>query len=194
MPATQASYFLTPDFQQLAHHIAEALLNQQPVTREKLGKATSDIQLLIRELALAPPQQPADELVRSLLLDIASAVNPYLPASRLTPLWDHLANQPGYSLLSESTRDWFALHRAVGSRDAVAMAAMASHLIETTPKDKLSAQEASYLLTVGLTGYLAINDKAKAGALLEIFVKQQIPVDNKPLYLLLLLQQITAKT
>lgn len=188
-PATQSeSDFVVPSRQQQAHRIAETLTNQQPVTSQHLGKAATDVQLLIRELAVSAPQQPADELVRSILLDIASAVNPHIPGYRAAALWDALAKQPGYGLLSEATRNWFALHRAIGSRDAAAMAELASRLLETTPKEGLSAPEASYLYTAGLTGYLARGDKAKASLLLKNFVEQHNTVK---LYLLLLLRQIT---
>jgi long-subunit acyl-CoA synthetase (AMP-forming) len=78
----------------------------------------------------------------------------------------------------------------VGLRDAAAMAALAAHLIETTPKEQLSAQEASYLLTAGLTGALAKGDQKQASALLETFNKRQNPLRQPPLYLQLLGRQI----
>ena len=101
-----------------------------------------------------------------------------------------VGNRVGYSALSELTRNWFALHQAIGSRDAAAMASLAAHLLETTPKEQLSAQEASYLLTAGLTGALAKGDQKQARALLESFSKRQKPISELPLYLKLLGRQI----
>lgn len=186
------SYFPKTEFQLLAGHIADVLLGRPSIEPENLGKARFNVQLLIRELATSGPHPPEDGLVRAVLLDIASAVNPYLPASRLAPLWDTLANQPGYYALSERTRDWFALHRAVGARDAATMATLAARLIETTPRDQISQAEASYLLAAGLTGCLANGDKDKARVLLETFVNHHESIRQPPLYLHLLVQQSSA--
>jgi len=191
-PATATLFFEAPDFQQLAVQIVAALLEPNPIAPEQLGRSGFNLQLLRRELAVIAPQQPADEMVRAVLLEIASRVNPYLPASRVAPFWDDLARQPGYKALSETTRDWFDLHRAIGSRDARSMANLARRLIETTPQEKLSSQEATYLLTAGLTSYLAMGDKAKAKALLETFGNHQKPISQPPLPLQLLLKQTTA--
>ena len=62
--------------------------------------------------------------------------------------------------------------------------------IEITPKEQLSAQEASYLLTAGLTGALAKGDQKQAHALLESFSKRQNSIPEPPLYLQLLRRQI----
>jgi spermidine synthase len=192
--ATPVSFFVVQEYQQLANHIAETPLNSQPIDPEKLGGLGFDLQLLRRELAVSAPQQPADELVRALLLQIAGTVNPHLPASRVTPLWDYLASQPGYNALSESTRDWFALHRAIGSRDTHSMATLANRLIETSPKEKLSTQEAGYLLVAGLTAYLAMGDKEKANALLNNFDNHQKLINQPPIHLQLLLRQLATKS
>lgn len=192
-PLTVTSDFLMTQFQQQARRFAEVLSTPTTATAtsmEDLGRAGFDLQLLMRELAVSAPQAPADKIVRAVLLNLASAVNPYLPASQLAPLWETLASQPGYSALSELTRNWFALHQAIGSRDAAAMASLAAHLLETTPKEQLSAQETSYLLTAGLTGALAQGDQKQAYALLEIFSKQQKPIPELPLYLKLLGRRI----
>lgn len=194
-PATTASLFSAPEFQQRAARIAETLLSQQPMTPAQLGPSSFDLQLLLRELAVGTPQQPADDMVRALLFKTAELVNPYLPASRTTPLWDYLASQPGYNALSEITRDWFVLHRAVGQRDAPTMAALTQRLIETIPKDQLSPHEAIYLLTAGLTAGLAMGDKARANALLALFNAHQKPIDQEfPLHLQLLLRQLATQS
>ena len=71
------------------------------------------------------------------------------------------------------------------------MATLAQRLIETSPKEKLSAQEAGYLLAAGLTAYLAMGDKVKANALLEAFNNHQKPINQPPIHLQLLLRQLT---
>jgi hypothetical protein len=183
--------FGPPKLEQLATHIVETIVEQKNIAVDKLGRSRFDLQLLMRELAVQAPQQPADELVRALLLQVAGALNPYLPPSRLMAVWDHLASQPGYNALSEATREWFALHRAIGLRDADSMAKLAQHLIETVPKEELSPEEATYVLTAGLTGYLRMKDLIKAKALLETFGNHQQPIRQPSMYLQLLLWQVS---
>ena len=192
-PATQSHLFEIPIFQQQGHRIAQVLSGQQPISREYLGKAAPDAQLIMRELAVSAPQQPADELVRSILLDIASAVNPHVSSPQATAMWNYLAQQPGYSLLSELTRNWFALHQAIGARNAPAMTEFATRLLQTIPKESLTAPEAVYLVGAGLVGHLAQGEKAKAYALLEEFSQRHNPLPEIPLYLRLLRQQIAAR-
>jgi predicted membrane-bound spermidine synthase len=190
-PATVTPDFPITELQQQAQRFAEFLAMPASATPpENLGRAGFDLQLLMRELAVSAPQAPADKMVRAVLLNLASTVNPYLPASRLVPLWENLAGQPGYPALSERTQTWFVLHRAVGLRDATAMTTLAAGLIETTPKDQLSAPEASYLLTAGLIGALAKGDKNQANAILKTFIQHQDAIRQPPLYLQLLLRQI----
>lgn len=191
LPTAVTTHFPIPEFQHQARQFAEFLMMSATTTPpENLGENGWVLQLLARELAINAPLAPADTLMRGVLLKLASAVNPYLPTSRLAPLWEYLAGQPGFSALSETTQTWFALHRAVGLRDATAMAALAARLIETTPKEQLSAQEGMYLLTAGLTGALAKGDKNQANAILEMFGQRQNPVNQPPLYLQLLLRQM----
>ena len=97
-PLTVTPDFLMTKFQQQARRFAEVLSTPTTATAmEDLGRAGFDLQLLMRELAVSAPQAPADKIVRAVLLNLASAVNPYLPASQLAPLWETLASQPGYS-------------------------------------------------------------------------------------------------
>ncbi len=188
-PATQSATFEVPLFQQQGHRIAQALSGQQAISREYLDKAAPDAQLLMRELAVSAPQPLADELVRSILLDIASAVNPHVPTAQAVAMWHHLAQQPGYPLLSELTRNWFALHQAIAERDALAMTEFATRLLQTIPKESLTAPEAAYLVGAGLVGHLAKGENVKASALLEDFSQRHNPLPEIPLYLRLLRQQ-----
>ena len=152
------------------------------------------IQLLKRELAVgddAPP--PADPLIQQALFDVATLINPLLPKEHLQPVWDLLASQPGYLRLSAQTQDWFALYRAIGMRDGATMGAQAMRLITTVPKDKLSENQALYVLTAGLTGYLSIGDKAKANELLESYKKTQNTLTSIPLNLQLLLSLLDSR-
>lgn len=192
--ATATRSFIPANSQQLANQVIETLVQKQSINVEQLGRLGFDLQLLARELAVNQPQQPADDLVRALLLQTASIVNPHSSASRAALLWDFLASQPGYNILSGLTRDWFALHRAIGSRDTHSMATLANRLIESSPKERLSKDEAVYLLAAGLAAHLSKGDKEKANLILQAFGKHQKPINQPPIYLQLLLRQLATKS
>jgi len=193
-PATATPYFTPITFQQTARRIADALLSSDPVDFEPLQNQRFAIQILKRELAAgddAPP--PADALVHQALFDIATIINPLLPKTQVAPVWEMLASQPGYSRLSAQTQDWFALYRAVGLRDGAAMGDQAMRLITRTPKEKLSQNEALYVLTAGLTGYLSTGDLTQAKALIEAYSNGHNPLSAIPLNLQLLLRLLDAQ-
>jgi len=186
-PATQTPFFPTPEYQKKAEDITKFLLGEEPIKLE--SSLALESQLLLRELAILPPQQPSDEMVRTLLLNLAGLVNPFLPASRLKIFWDYFGNQPAYHALSELTQQSIELHRAIGLRDATTMASLSAQLIETTPKEKLNSLEANYLLTAGLTGHLSSRQKPEAVKLLNTFIKYHGPVSQPLFYLQLLIRQ-----
>lgn len=193
LPATATPYFVLPGYQTTANRIAEALLSSPPVEFQSLGKFSFLVQLLKRELAADDSHPPVDELVHSALFDVAMATNPFLAADRVQPVWAMLTSQPAYKLLSPQTKNWLALYQAVGARDGLAMGDLSTGLINTILKSNLRPNEAVYLLTAGLTGYLAVGDKAKAQSLLKIYSQQQNLPPAVPLELQLLIQ-LSAKS
>lgn len=196
-PATATPYFMLPTYQKTANQIADALLLSQPADLKTLGKFSFLVPFLKRELATDDAAHPpSDELVRSALFDIAMVTNPFLTADRIQLVWAMLINQPAYGLLSPQTKSWIALYQAVGARDGLAMGDLATGLINTTPKANLGPNEAVYLLTAGLTGYLAVGDKAKAQELLKAYGRQQsrLPALSLPLQLLIQLSSANSTT
>jgi spermidine synthase len=97
------------------------------------------------------------------LLRVAKLVNPALPPDEARALWARVAGAGCLAALHEFQRQWIRLFQAVGARDAIAMATLASSLLETTPE--LSADGREYLLLAGMSGAVAAGRHEQALAL-----------------------------
>ena len=186
-PGAPRNFSETPARELPAGRIADALLAAPGAGAADLQGFEFHVQFLRRELlgGAAPPL--ADKLVRQSLFDLARALNPHLPAAHAVQVWDLFMRQPGYALLSAQTRDWLALHRAVGLRDGAAMGEAAWRIIATQEGESRGAPENEYLLTAALTGYLAAGDAAKARGVLALYQQRQnaLPATSTGVNLLL---------
>ena len=97
------------------------------------------------------------------LLRVARLVNPALPPDEARALWARIAGGGCFAALHEFQRQWIRLFQAVGARDALAMATLASSLLETTPE--LHGDGREYLLLAGMTGAVAAGRHEQALAL-----------------------------
>src|SRR5207248_860722 len=97
------------------------------------------------------------------LYQIAQAVGPLLGAEDSLAVWERLERAPCAPALAPGQRAWIALFKAVGRRDAAAMAAGAEVLL-AVPSD-LPRGHRQYLMAAGMAGYLAQGERAKAAAL-----------------------------
>ncbi len=84
---------------------------------------------------------------------VAQTVNPYLAPDDLAPIWARIASGWCFPSLHEFQRQWIALFRAVGARDAARMAALATALLAAQPE--LSREAREYLLMAAMTGNVA---------------------------------------
>ena len=101
------------------------------------------------------------------LYQLARTINPYLSAIEARALWDRLWDRIGTgpcgAALAPAQKAWIGLFRAVASRDAARMAALAEQLLGEA--SDLPANNRQYLLTAGMTGYLALGQRNKAAEL-----------------------------
>ena len=96
------------------------------------------------------------------LYTLARAVNPYLSAFDADRLWARLGAQACGGRIAADQRQWLDLYRAIGRRDAAAMAKLAEALLEAS--SDLPKGHRQYLITAAMTGHLAHKDKAAAAA------------------------------
>ena len=99
-------------------------------------------------------------------LQVAKALNPYLPSDDIAPVWTRIMGSACYAELTEFQRRWLALFQAVGARNARRMAELAAPLVAS--ERPLLADAREYLLLAALAGSVASGDKAKA---LELWKK-----------------------
>lgn len=176
-----------------AGRIVHALLSPEDPDLEPLEGDAFLVQFLRHELLgkTAPPL--ADEMIRASLLEAAMKINPFLPASKVSPVWDLFIRQPSYSLLSPLTQNWLALFRAVSLRDGQAMGESASQVIKASPKGTLSEKRVEYLLTAGLTGYLAAGDFNKAQGVIDLYAQTHHPLAKMPPTLSILVHLLASR-
>ena len=101
------------------------------------------------------------------LYQLARTINPYLSAAEGRALWDRLSDRIGAAPCGAapgpSQKAWIALFRAVAARDPATMAELAEHLLGQA--SDLPGSNRQYLLTAGMTGYLALGQRGKAAEL-----------------------------
>jgi hypothetical protein len=101
-------------------------------------------------------------------LRIAKAVNPYLAADDAGAIWLRIARSPCFGDLLELQRNWIALFRAVGARDAARMAEIGTRLLSSERPFGNEARE--YLVMAAMTGHLAAREPERA---LELWRAQE---------------------
>ena len=94
---------------------------------------------------------------------IAELVNAALPPQEAAHLWARIGAAACLRTLHDFQRRWIALFDAVGARDARAMAALATTLLESG--QNLGANAREYLLLAGMSGAIASGRPGQALAL-----------------------------
>jgi len=94
------------------------------------------------------------------LFQVAIAVNAFLPPEETAAIWRRFGSAGCYASLPQPYKLWIALFKAVGARDAAAMARLAEELFAMP--SGLPSESRRYLLTAAMTGYLAQNQAREA--------------------------------
>ncbi|MGB7541948.1 MAG: fused MFS/spermidine synthase [Burkholderiales bacterium] len=97
------------------------------------------------------------------LYQVARTLNPLLAPPEAKAVWDRIEQAPCNSSLPADERQWMALMKAVGVRDAPQMARLAEALLAKT--SDLPGDHRQYLMAAGMAGYLAQGKHAEARAL-----------------------------
>lgn len=103
----------------------------------------------------------ADRL--GIVFNLTVAMTPFLTPAELAPFWNTLDSGPCASNMSPQERQWYALFKAVGNRDAVRMLEDAGTLLAAG--GDISPIARKYLLTSGMAGALALGKKTEADQL-----------------------------
>jgi hypothetical protein len=183
-PLHKGSYsFERVENTRLARYARDFLLG--PAIPEPQGIPTSlqkDLELV--RVRLIECRQPRDlDVWLHGLVHVAKTVNPYLPAEDAGAIWSRITAAPCHRELHEFQRRWIALFAAVGARDAVRMAELASHLLAT--QTELNADSREYLLMAGMAGYVAARAPQHARTLWGYYAARIPRSAGKPVFRLL---------
>jgi spermidine synthase len=122
----------------------------------------TDLELLrLRLLDCREPEQ--SEVWLDALYEVGRTMNPLLAPPEAKAVWDRIEQAPCYSRLPAEGREWIAMMKAVGVRDAPTMARLAEGLLAKT--NDLPNGHRQYLMAAGMAGYLAQGKRAEARAL-----------------------------
>jgi spermidine synthase len=171
------------DNTRLARYARDFLIG--PVLPEPVGVPTSlEKDLELAKVRLIECRQPRDlDIWLHSLVHVAKSVNPFLPAEEAGAIWTRIRNAPCYKDMHEFQRRWLSLFAAVGARDAVRMAELASDLLAN--QDELTNDSREYLLIAGMAGYVAAGSPQHARTLWSYYSRQVPKSSGKPIFRLL---------
>jgi hypothetical protein len=110
---------------------------------------------------------PRIDLSPGQLLAVAGAVVPYLSGGELTSLWRRIRESPCASRQIDWQRRWIELFAAIDDRDAARMARLAEDMLRRPDLAQMPRRD--MLLAAAITGRLAREERAAAGALWKEF-------------------------
>ncbi len=110
------------------------------------------------------PEQSGREV---LLYTTAADLIPYLRPQEMEALWEKLEAGPGAPTLSAAERDWIALFKAAGRRDAGAMVRGAQTLLDGGRP--IPPEGAKFLVASGMAGALMQGDREGASRLWSLY-------------------------
>jgi hypothetical protein len=171
------------DNTRLARYARDFLIG--PTLPEPVGVPTSlEKDLELAKVRLIECRQPRDlDIWLHSLVHVAKAVNPYLPADEAGVIWSRMRNAPCFKDMHEFQRRWLALFAAVGAREPVQMAELASSLL--ADQTELTNESREYLLMAGMAGYVAAGSPEHARTLWGYYSRLVPKVSAKPVFRLL---------
>jgi predicted membrane-bound spermidine synthase len=117
--------------------------------------------LRLRLIECREPEQ--SEVWLDALYGVGRSMNPLLAPAEAAAVWDRIQQSPCFGALSAPGREWIAMMRAVGARDAPEMARLAEALLAKT--SDLPPGHREYLMAAGMAGYLAQGKRVDARSL-----------------------------
>ena len=166
----------------LARYARDFLLKPKPPEPEGIATLLQK-DLELSKLRLIECREPKEQDVwLHSAINLARTVNPYLPPAEAQAVWARIAAAPCFATLRDFQRRWIMLFAAVGKRDAVRSAALASELLAS--QTELSRDAREYLLMAGMTGHIAAGNPQRAKDLWEKY-EDQIRGAGKPVFRLL---------
>jgi len=129
----------------------------------KRGTVPAGIQKLARQfgqvfLACGPESNQTGRQIA--LYNALIGMVPYLRPQEMEPVWNRLESSPCARFLTVPERNWFALFKSIGRRDAGAMASGARTILESG--ERLPAEVVQYVVAAGMLGSLSLGERQSA--------------------------------
>ena len=182
-PLHQGAYaFDRIDNTRAARYARDFLVRARPPAPKQVGtQPQKDLEVVKLRLLECRDPRELDVWLHG-LLNVARALNPYLPAGEAEAVWARFVAAPCYRTVHEFQRNWIELFAAVAAREPARMAAHARALLESQTELSLDARE--YLLTAGMAGHIAAREPQRAQELWQCHAKSMRGLD-RPLFRLL---------
>jgi spermidine synthase len=121
----------------------------------------------LKAIASKKCRQPSDHrmLFNHMFDVIGIGTIPYLRPNELDNLWDILEKGACFRTMTLDEREWIALFKAVGRRDAAAMAEISRDILQK--KDRLKPAAIRYLVAAGMLGSIVNGDRTQSALLWE---------------------------
>ncbi|MGH8704973.1 MAG: hypothetical protein ACREUO_06090, partial [Burkholderiales bacterium] len=167
----------------LARYARDFLLQAKPPDPERIATLLQK-DLEMTKLRLLQCRDPRDlDVWLHSLVNVARTLNPFLAPADAEAVWSRIVAAPCHDALHDFQRQWIALFRAVGARDAARMAELGADLLAT--QTELSSDAREYLLQAAMSGYLAAGAPQHARTLWERHAGQIARSAGKPVFRLL---------
>jgi hypothetical protein len=170
---------------QTARYLEELLAGKRPLDRPKALLPVGLIAAFQAVLVDCASPQAMQDLWPVVIL-LSSDLNITQSPSVLDPFWSSTAKSRCLASMPQRYRDWIALFRAIGNRDAESTARFAVSLLEAGP----APDEVEYLYAAALTGLLARAEVTKARALVAQWIAH-VPQDRRSQPSLRLLRRVS---
>ena len=151
----------------VAAYIRDYLVSDKPPgPRGTSSQLQKDLEVVKLRLLDCRSAREEDVWLHS-LWRLAENMNPSVPAEQASMVWKRVMDAPCYAGLEPYQRQWIELLRAVGARDAAAMARLSDELL--SGPFQINAESREYLWMAGLTGTVAAGDQVGALRLWELY-------------------------
>jgi predicted membrane-bound spermidine synthase len=165
----------------IAHDIGEYFRTGAFPAATRLDSSARANVAYVRDKLVNCVEPERDNAWFDLLFEVAQPVSAHLPAAESERLWQLIEGAQCFSRLTATQKQWIALFKSVGNRNAPAMAALSQRLLEG---GGVSRAQTGYLLMAGMTGLIVERDKAAALRLWERYEGEIGGKSSLPLRLL----------
>jgi spermidine synthase len=177
-----ASAFERVENTRLAAYARDFLLDAGPEPKGISTRLQKDLEVVRFHLIECRNPREQDVWLHS-LLNVAQTVNPYLPAAEADLVWARIARAPCFAGLYDFQKQWIAVFRAVGQRNAVRMAELGGVLLAN--QSQINNESREYLWLAALTGYVVAGANGEAKKVWDFYAGDLADASNRPAFRLL---------